>query len=69
MVELLWQLKVIALILIAFGIAYWVSRRYQGWLRKKYPSSSRWGVASAWSMGIVLFVFLAVVFGFVLDTI
>ena len=60
--------EVIVLILIAFGMAIWSSRRYQYWIRKKYQTFPKWGPASVWGVRFVLFLSLAVVFGFVIDT-
>ena len=69
MEEMFWQLRVIVLILVAFGTAIWLARQYQGWLRTRYESYPKWGLVSVWSCGFSLFILLALFFGYVIDRI
>ena len=65
--ELFWQIMVFVLLGIAAVLAVWLSRHYRRWLARRYTPLPKWAGASAWGVGVVLFVVLAVAFGFALD--
>lgn len=64
---LVWQVMVFILILAAFVTAIWLAMKYQGWLRKRHETFPKWGAISVWICGFVLFVFLALFFGYMFD--
>ena len=48
-------------------LAVWLSKRYHRWLARRFTPLPKWAGPSAWGVGVVLFVVLAVVFGFFMD--
>ncbi len=65
--ELFWQIMVFVLVGLAALIAVWLAKRYRRWLVGRYAPLPKWAGPSAWGVGVVLFVLLAVAFGFALD--
>ena len=65
--ELIWQFMVFILIGLAAVLAVWLAKRYRRWLGRRYTPLPKWALPSAWGLGVILFVALAVVFGLVLD--
>ncbi len=65
--ELFWQIMVFVLLGLAAVLAVWLSKRYHRWLARRFTQLPKWAGPSAWGVGVVLFVVLAVVFGFFMD--
>lgn len=65
--ELAWQVMVFVLVGLAALLAVWLAKRYRRWLSRNFSPLPRWAGVSAWGVGLVLFVVLAVTFGFFLD--
>lgn len=65
--ELFWQVLVFVLIGLAAVLAVWFAKSYRRWLARRYTPLPKWAGASAWGVGVVLFVVLAVAFAFAMD--
>ena len=65
--ELVWQVTVFVLLGVAAFLAVRLAKRYRRWLARRHESAPKWASLSAWGVGLLLFVFFAVVFGFFLD--
>jgi len=65
--ELFWQVMVFVLLGLAAVLAVWLAKHYRRWLARRLTPLPKWAGPSAWGVGVVLFVVLAVVFGFFLD--
>ncbi len=65
--EIFWQILVVGLIFLALMMAIWIARRYSRWLRQRSGNTPKWLLLSTWGVGTVAFLFLAVLFGFVMD--
>ncbi len=65
--ELAWQVMVFVLVGLAAVLAIWLAKHYRRWLVRRYTPLPKWAGPSAWGVGVVLFVVLAVVFGFFMD--
>ncbi len=65
--ELAWQIMVFVLLGLAAVLAVWLARHYRRWLARRFAPLPKWAGPSAWGVGVVLFVVLAVVFGFFMD--
>jgi hypothetical protein len=48
-------------------LAVWFAKSYRRWLARRLNPLPKWAGASAWGVGVVLFVVLAVAFAFVMD--
>ena len=65
--ELGWQVAVFVLLGVAAWLAVRLAKAYRRWLGRRFTNSPGWAGPSAWGVGLLLFVVLAVVFGFFLD--
>ena len=65
--ELAWQIMVFVLLGLAAVLAAWLARHSRRWLTRRFAPLPKWAGVSAWGVGLVLFVVLAVVFGFFMD--
>jgi uncharacterized protein involved in cysteine biosynthesis len=65
--ELAWQIMVFVLLGLAAVLAVWLTKQYRRWLARRFTPLPKWAGPSAWGVGVVLFVVLAVVFGFFMD--
>ena len=65
--ELAWQIMVFVLLGLAAVLAVWLTKHYRRWLGRRFTPLPKWAGPSAWGVGVVLFVVLAVVFGFFMD--
>ena len=65
--ELIWQIMVFVLVGLAAILAVRLAKRYRRWLARRLAPQPKWAGVSAWGVGLLLFVVLALVFGFFLD--
>ncbi len=65
--ELAWQIMVFVLLGLAAVLAVWLAKHYRHWLARRFTPLPKWAGPSAWGVGVVLVVVLAVVFGFFMD--
>lgn len=65
--ELFWQIMVFVMVALAAVLAVGLAKRYRRWLARRYSPLPKWVGPSAWGLGLLLFVVLAVAFGFVMD--
>ena len=65
--EIFWQISVAGLILVALMMAIWIARRYGRWLRQRSEDIPKWLSLTAWGVGLCAFLFLALLFGFLMD--
>ena len=65
--EIFWQILVVGLIFLALVMAISIARRYGRWLRQRSANTPKWLTLSVWGVGLGAFLFLAVLFGFVMD--
>ncbi len=65
--ELAWQIMVFVLVGLAAVLAVWLAKDYRRWLARRFTPLPKWAGPSAWGVGVVLFIVLAVVFGFFMD--
>ena len=65
--ELAWQIMVFVLVGLAAVLAVSLARRYRRWLSRRFAPLPKWAGPSTWGVGVLLFVVLALVFGFFMD--
>lgn len=65
--SIFWQIGVLALICFAGMTAFWSAKKYRQWLSRQLDKPGKWVAISSVGVGLAMFLFLAVVLGFVMD--
>ena len=66
---IIWQFAVFGLIAIAAVCAIWVSRQYRQQLGQTLGYAGTWVAVSSVCIGLAMFTFLAIFFGYVMDSV